>query len=118
MPFSGLRRWIRSSAKPRSHSYRRSILAPRPRVELLEDRELLATAIWTGASTGNSNWSTAANWAGNTAPNSGDDLVFPSGAARLANVDDISGGDFHSIQFTGSGYSISSSVFTLLVDSG
>ncbi len=69
---------------------------------------LAATRTWTGAG-GDANWSTAANWGG-TAPAAGDDLVFPNGAARLANINDlVSGTSFNSISFTGpvGGYTIS-----------
>ena len=48
----------------------------------------------------------AANWGG-TAPGAGDDLVFPAGAARLANTNDYAAGRaFNSITITGTGYTL------------
>ncbi|HWJ50136.1 MAG TPA: hypothetical protein VNR42_03890, partial [Solirubrobacteraceae bacterium] len=49
-----------------------------------------ATGTWTGAG-GDNFWSTAANWGG-TVPVAGYDLVFPNGAARLTNTNDLSAG--------------------------
>ncbi len=73
----------------------------RPELEALEDRLLPATAIWSGASLVNSNWSTPQNWQANIAPSSGADLVFPAGAAQQSSVDDFpSGTTFHSITFS------------------
>ncbi|MFN3409172.1 MAG: beta strand repeat-containing protein [Limisphaerales bacterium] len=46
------------------------------------------TRTWTGAGT-NGLWSNPQNWAGNIAPVSGDALLFPSGAARLVNTNDL-----------------------------
>lgn len=62
-----------------------------------------ATRTWTGATSGA--WSLAANWGG-TAPVSGDDLVFPSGAANQSTcANDLPAGtSFHSITFTGGSY--------------
>ncbi|MCI0460864.1 MAG: autotransporter-associated beta strand repeat-containing protein, partial [Gemmataceae bacterium] len=119
MPFAGLRRLVRFQSKSRSSVRRKPNITPRPRVELLEARELLATRIWTGAGP-NVNWSTAANWQGNVAPVSGDDLVFPAGAARLANTNNISPAtaEFRSIRIEGSGYNIGGTVSTLLLTNG
>lgn len=59
-----------------------------------------ATRTWSGAG-GDANWSTAANWGG-TAPVAGDDLVFPGGAARLTNNNDLAAStSFNTISFTG-----------------
>ena len=64
-----------------------------------------AVRTWTGAG-GNNNWTTPANWGG-TAPNAGDDLVFPAGAARLANTNDYGNGTaFNSITISGTGYAL------------
>ncbi|MBN9519739.1 hypothetical protein J0H58_14655, partial [bacterium] len=88
----------------------RRVPAPHFRLERLEDRDVPATFTWDGGGT-TDNWSDGANWAGNVAPTGSavtlDDLVFPAGAARLANTNDIAGGVFTSIQFTGSGYTLS-----------
>ena len=62
---------------------------------------------WTGAG-GNNNWSTSANWMGGTAPTGGgnETLIFPNGAARLTNVDDLPAGGnaFAGILTSGAGY--------------
>ncbi len=71
-----------------------------------------STETWTGLG-GNNNWSTAANWDSNVAPPGGDDLVFPSGAAQLANTNDLSGKSFHSITIAGGGYVINGNPITL-----
>jgi autotransporter-associated beta strand protein len=71
------------------------------------------TKTWTGGGS-DKNWSTAANWAGGVAPSSGDDLVFPSGAAQLSNNNDYTAGTtFHTLTFTGSGYTIGGNALTL-----
>lgn len=70
---------------------------------------------WTGLDPNNSNWSTPANWSPGAAPTSGDSLVFPAGAARLVNVNDITGLTLNGIAFTGAGggYTISGQDLTL-----
>ena len=66
-----------------------------------------ATRTWSGAGTTNS-WSEGANWVGGVAPVPGDDLVFPSGAARkTASTNDFANGTtFNSISLTDGGYSL------------
>jgi autotransporter-associated beta strand protein len=60
--------------------------------------------IWDGEG-GNNLWSTPQNWAGNVAPQEGDDLQFPGGASQLIVVNDFPGGTtFNSLRFTGGGY--------------
>jgi len=55
---------------------------------------------WTGAGA-NALWNNPANWGG-TAPNPGDDLVFPAGAARTTNTNNFTAGTaFNSLRFTG-----------------
>ncbi|MFN9720117.1 MAG: hypothetical protein ACK58L_15570, partial [Planctomycetota bacterium] len=56
----------------------------RRRLEVLEDRSLLATIVWDGAADGggssvDANWMTAANWVGDVVPAAGDNLIFPTG---------------------------------------
>lgn len=70
------------------------------------------TNTWTGLGA-DSLWSTAANWDTNVAPIDGEDLIFPQGAARLSNVNDLSGQSFHSIEIHGSGYFINGNPITL-----
>ncbi|HMJ66431.1 MAG TPA: hypothetical protein VK615_13880, partial [Candidatus Binatia bacterium] len=55
---------------------------------------------WTGLGA-NANWSTSGNWSPTGAPANGDDLVFPGGAARPVNTNDLVGRGFESISFNG-----------------
>ncbi|QDV68641.1 Serine-aspartate repeat-containing protein D precursor [Rosistilla carotiformis] len=74
--------------------------------EQLEDRRMLATVVWDGGGD-DAFWSTPANWTNNVAPVSGDQLEFPSGAARLANTNNFATGTaFDSIVFTDAGYTL------------
>ena len=57
----------------------------------LEDRLTPAIATWDGGGA-NNNWTTAANWVGDVAPNAGDDLVFPDGIAQHVTVNDFAAG--------------------------
>ena len=70
------------------------------------------TYTWVGLG-GDSNWSTAANWDASQAPTGGEDLVFPLGAARLSNNNDLSGLSFHSITIAASDYDINGNAITL-----
>src|SRR5581483_10566662 len=88
----------------------RSLSSPsrrRPwRLERLEDRAVPATATWDGGGADN-HWTTPANWAGDIAPQPGDDLTFPAGAAQLTNVNDFAAGTaFHSLTVADAGYQI------------
>jgi hypothetical protein len=96
--------WKRLFARPSS------TVAPRqhcrPRLEVLEDRCLMATRIWDGGATSN-NWTAANNWSGNVAPSAGDDLIFPAGIAdKTADNNYADGTNFNSITFTGGGYNL------------
>ena len=65
-----------------------------------------ATRTWDGGGA-DDKWTTKENWAGDVAPQPGDILVFPQDAARKSNTNDFPAGTvFDSIQFSGSGYSI------------
>ena len=87
----------------------------RPVVEALEGRVLLATQLWSGASSFNSNWSTAANWVGNVVPSVGDDLVFPGGASRPSSTNDFAvNTSFNSITIAGSGFTLAGNSVTLM----
>jgi len=71
---------------------------------LLATRATVRT--WDGGGTTNL-WSNAINWAGNVAPLSGDDLVFPAGAAQVGNTNDFPAGTlFNSITISSNSYSI------------
>src|SRR3954463_15114974 len=75
-------------------------------LERLEDRSLMASMIWSGQSTVDSNWTTGANWVGGVAPQQDDSLVFPLGAARQSNTDDFAAGTrFRSITIS-DGYTL------------
>lgn len=79
-----------------------------PRLEVLEDRLVLATRVWDGNALSN-NWSNRFNWAGDVAPVSGDDLVFPAGAFNDSKVADNNlGNNFfvRSITFLGHGFTV------------
>src|SRR6476661_1563907 len=77
----------------------------------LETRLAPAVATWDGGGADN-HWTTAANWAGDVAPQAGDDLVFPQGSQhprlQFANVNDFPDGTaFHSLDVSGGGYQLS-----------
>src|SRR5262245_50253907 len=85
----------------------------RPVLESLEDRTTPALAAWTGGGATNA-WTNAANWAANVAPNPGDDLLFPAGAAKATAANDFAVGTvFHSLTFSGTGYTVSGNAITL-----
>ena len=90
-------------------------------LEPLERRELLSVCTWSGQGTDNK-WSTAANWSGNAAPGAGDQLVFV-GTTQTSTQNDLAAGtSFQSIEFQGSGFSLSGNSATvtgnITVDSG
>ncbi|WP_406694032.1 Ig-like domain-containing protein [Singulisphaera sp. Ch08] len=69
-----------------------------------------ATSIWSGAVDGL--WSSAGNW--DTPPTAGSDLIFPDGAANLANVNDLAAGtSFASFTVSGDGYTINGAAIGL-----
>jgi len=62
-----------------------------------------ATRSWDGSANGY--WTNAANWNINTVPVNGDQLVFPSGPARLLTTNTLGGAsNFHSVLLSGSNY--------------
>ena len=106
--------WFRRSSKTSKKNARRLLGSRSPgcvgrgslAFESLEDRRVLAALTWTGGTDGN--WSTAANWSTATVPTTGDSLIFPAGAAHLANTDDLAGLTVSSITFNGTsgGYTL------------
>lgn len=60
-----------------------------------------ATRTWTGGHASSANWNLRDNWGGIAVPTHGDTLVFPSGAARIFNTNNIAGLRLAGIQFTG-----------------
>jgi autotransporter-associated beta strand protein len=105
MWFNGVRRGLlgaesRADRRVLRRSRRRSIA-----LEQLEVRLVLST--WKGLGA-DANWSTPGNW--DTVPTAGSDIVFPAGAPRLANTDDLAGNiAFGALTIAGDGYSISAS---------
>ena len=66
------------------------------------------TRTWSGLGT-NDLWMNASNWVGNVAPSAGDDLLFPSGAARPGNRNDFPNPTtFNSIAVGGTNYLLGS----------
>jgi hypothetical protein len=83
------------------------------RLDRLETRVTPAVAMWDGDGADN-HWTTAANWAGNIGPRPDDDLVFPSAAAQLVNVNDFPAGMvFHSLAVNGMGYQLTGNRISL-----
>lgn len=100
----------------RSHRARTAPRRRTLRLEQLEARRVLATWNWTGGSAVDNNWTTAANWAlqsgtdlgADGVPDANDDLVFPSGAGRLTNVNNFPiDTSFNSITVNAINYNIS-----------
>src|SRR5262245_58069073 len=66
-----------------------------------------ANRAWDGSGA-NDLWMNGANWNGRlTAPDPGDNLAFPAGAARLSNTNNFAAGTgFNLLTFSAAGYSI------------
>src|SRR5688572_21836500 len=92
------RRSVRRGSRPST-----SVASHVRPVETLEGRVLFATFTWDGGG-GDDNWTTGANWAGDTAPtgaNPAEELIFPAGAARPTNTNDFAADPpFDTINFT------------------
>jgi len=72
------------------------------------------THIWDGGSASSPNWTASANWVNNSLPSAGDFLIFPSGSARLSNVNTFgSYTSFQGIIIQGDNYDISGNPLTL-----
>jgi autotransporter-associated beta strand protein len=73
------------------------------------------TRTWTGAGA-TDNWSDAANWDSGV-PAAGDMLVFPAGAARKTNTNDLAAGlTFDTVRFTGGGYRLQGNAFEVTAE--
>jgi fibronectin-binding autotransporter adhesin len=70
--------------------------------------------VWDGGVVG-SYWNETDNWdPSNFPPKSGDDLLFPAGAARLNNTNNLGlSTTFHSVTFTGDGYTLNGNQISL-----
>src|SRR6185503_13669133 len=72
----------------------------------------IRTSTWDGGGA-NSFWSNPTNWMGDVAPQNGDVLVFPNGAARLNNTNDLVGLTVATIHFLVTGYTLSGNGVTV-----
>jgi autotransporter-associated beta strand protein len=100
--------WKNALAKVRQRlTFKPSTKRPRVRLRLecLEDRLVLATRTWDGGAVSN-NWTNANNWAGNVAPVTGDDLVFPSNVADKTADNNFAGGTLFNSITLGGGYTL------------
>ena len=78
--------------------------------DVLESRLAPAVSTWSGAVS--NLWSDSGNW--DVPPSPGNDLVFPAGAANLANTDDLAAAtSFGSLTIAGSGYTIGGNAIAL-----
>jgi fibronectin-binding autotransporter adhesin len=65
-----------------------------------------ASRTWSGLGA-DANWSTGANWVGNSPPLAGDDLIFPAGPANKFNNNDFAQGTaFNSVTVQDAGYTM------------
>jgi len=69
--------------------------------------------VWTGQGS-NADWSNPNNWAGQSAPVAGDNLIFPAGGAQPANTNDLAAGTaLGNVVFQAGGYSVSGNAIEL-----
>ena len=74
-----------------------------------------STRTWTGAGT-TANWSEAANW-DTGVPVAGDTLVFPPGASKKTNTNNLAAGTaFAILKFTGGGYRLQGNAFDITAE--
>ena len=70
--------------------------------------------VWSGGSGTTSNWSDTNNWVDHTAPVAGDNVIFPAGASRLTNTNDLTAGtQLGYIVIGAGGYTISGNAIDL-----
>ena len=126
MPMSFSSSFFASRRRPRGSSPRRRDRATRqPNFEGLEARIALTTDVWTGAAAQSVqafSWSNALNWSSG-APQSGQDLVFPSANASTfiptqPILNDLSGMTFDSIEIEAPGYTLGGDAITLSAATG
>ena len=74
-----------------------------------------ATLSWSGGSGASGNWTDIANWGFVGTPANGDTLIFPGGAARVTNTNNVVGLTVNAIIFAGvgGGYNIFGNAFTV-----
>src|SRR5688572_30191895 len=88
-----LPRWMHSLVGRKPKTIQKLKARRQLSIDTLEDRITPATLVWDGSAS--SVWDNPQNWNNSTTntliPNDGDDLVFPGGAQRLANSNNIDG---------------------------
>jgi autotransporter-associated beta strand protein len=74
-----------------------------------------ATLSWSGSSGSSGNWSDSGNWGFVGVPGNGDTLIFPGGALRPSNTNDLVGLTVNDIRFAGGsgGYNLFGNSFTI-----
>ena len=84
-----------------------------PHVEHLDTRIVPAMMTWTGSVSGQ--WMTAGNWASDTVPQAGDDLVFPATATNFNVMNNFPANtQFNSITIEAPNYSLTGSPIDLV----
>ncbi|AWM39736.1 Extracellular serine protease precursor [Gemmata obscuriglobus] len=75
----------------------------------------IPTFTWDGGDADDSLWSSPDNWVGDVAPSQPSHLVFPTGALRLTNTNDLAAGSqFSSLTVGDAGYALSGNAINLL----
>ena len=70
--------------------------------------------VWSGGSGTTSNWSDTNNWVDHVAPVAGDNVIFPAGANRLTNTNNLTAGtQLGNIVFATGGYTIGGNAIDL-----
>ncbi|MGP0063297.1 MAG: beta strand repeat-containing protein [Isosphaeraceae bacterium] len=94
----------RPSGRPRGQGSTRR-RGRHPHLESLETRITPSTMTWTGTDSGA--WMTAGNWASDTVPQAGDDLVFPANSSNDNVLNNFPANtQFNSITIQAPGYSL------------
>ena len=102
---AGTYQWVVSYGGDINNGPAASTLGSEPEVAVSVDA-------WSGLGP-DDNWTTAANWVGDVAPNPGDELVFPPVVNQTSVNDFAPGTAFESITISGTGYTLSGNFVTL-----
>jgi hypothetical protein len=73
---------------------------------------ITSTYTWSGGGA-DGFWNNRTNWVSNAVPVNGASLVFPTGAARLNNTNDIGGRTFDNVRFDTNGYTLNGNTITV-----